>query len=240
MTEKNTEKNKEQIMRQISKVLKDRRKAQNVDHKKVSQVLKIRVPFLDAMENARWDELPGEVYLRGFLLKYAQYLGINGKELIQPYIEMLDRQEEPDQKIEDASVPVENSRLGWVWAGVIFLLFIGLIKFLTPDKKDPVKSQDQFAAPAVVFTSPAPLPRIPPKPIEHEIQIFTPESLWVNIQSENKTFEGFIPEGATWSWRGDGEFNIRLGHTRQVVLRFDNEPVLLAENQKRVKLPYEN
>src|SRR5512136_1811666 len=45
----------------------------------------IRKRFLQAMEEGRFDALPGEIQLRGFLRNYAGYVGLNGDDLIAIY-----------------------------------------------------------------------------------------------------------------------------------------------------------
>ena len=45
----------------------------------------IRKRFLQAMEEGRFDALPGQIQLRGFLRNYANYVGLNGDELLTLY-----------------------------------------------------------------------------------------------------------------------------------------------------------
>ncbi len=42
----------------------------------------IRKRFLQAMEEGRWDMLPGELQVRGFLKSYSNHLGLNGEEML--------------------------------------------------------------------------------------------------------------------------------------------------------------
>ena len=46
---------------------------------------KIRAKYLRAMENEEWDLLPGEVYARSFLRTYAEYLGLDARELTDDF-----------------------------------------------------------------------------------------------------------------------------------------------------------
>jgi len=45
----------------------------------------IRKRFLQAMEEGRFDALPGQIQLRGFLRNYANYVGLNGDEMLTLY-----------------------------------------------------------------------------------------------------------------------------------------------------------
>lgn len=49
----------------------------------VSQDLKIRKLYLIALEEGNFDILPGEVYLKGYLKLYSEYLNVNLSDLDQ-------------------------------------------------------------------------------------------------------------------------------------------------------------
>jgi len=50
-----------------------------------SQQLFIRLPFLEALEEGRHRDLPGGAYAAGFLRTYAEYLELDGEELIRRF-----------------------------------------------------------------------------------------------------------------------------------------------------------
>ena len=51
----------------------------------VSRVTRISIPNLEAIEHNRFDELPGEVFVRGFLRSYAQAVGVMPQEILAKY-----------------------------------------------------------------------------------------------------------------------------------------------------------
>lgn len=51
----------------------------------VHDATKIRVAYLVAMEEGRFYELPGDVYIRGFLRSVAKAIGLEGDELVSKY-----------------------------------------------------------------------------------------------------------------------------------------------------------
>src|SRR5687768_403805 len=75
-----------ELIRHVAKTLEERRKLRGLTIEKVSQTLKIRLPYLQAMEKGEWDQLPGEVYVRGFMKRYATFLGLDPEKLMAPYI----------------------------------------------------------------------------------------------------------------------------------------------------------
>jgi cytoskeleton protein RodZ len=55
------------------------------DLRQVSQALRIRQGYLEAIEQDRHSDLPGLPYAVGFVRSYADYLGLDGKALVQRY-----------------------------------------------------------------------------------------------------------------------------------------------------------
>lgn len=45
----------------------------------------IRLRYLAAVEDGSWDKLPGEVFIRGIIRTYGNYLGLDGQELVRQY-----------------------------------------------------------------------------------------------------------------------------------------------------------
>ncbi len=62
-------------------------KTQRLNQKKsleaISEQLKIRKVFLQAIEEEQFDQLPGGVYTVGFIRTYAQHLGLDHDEIIE-------------------------------------------------------------------------------------------------------------------------------------------------------------
>ena len=51
----------------------------------VAQVLRIRLPYLEAIECGDFDRLPGATYAVGFLRTYADYLGLDGEDMVERF-----------------------------------------------------------------------------------------------------------------------------------------------------------
>ena len=50
--------------------------------KDVATALRIRLLYLEALEDGRFDDLPGMTYAVGFLRSYSEYLGLNPGEMV--------------------------------------------------------------------------------------------------------------------------------------------------------------
>ncbi len=56
-----------------------------IDINEVETRTKIRAKYLRAIENEEWGLLPGDVYVKSFLRTYADYLGLDSRQIIDDY-----------------------------------------------------------------------------------------------------------------------------------------------------------
>jgi len=70
---------------EVGVVLRKARLKTGEDLKSVSDKLRIRRPYLEALEESRHDDLPGRAYAIGFVRTYAVYLGLNPADLVTLY-----------------------------------------------------------------------------------------------------------------------------------------------------------
>lgn len=68
-------------MERVGIRLKKARENKDITLREASQVTKIGIRFLKALENDEYDIFPSQIYLRSFLRNYASFLGMDEKEL---------------------------------------------------------------------------------------------------------------------------------------------------------------
>ena len=88
--------NEQQI--QIGKKLRDARQAKAYTLDDLQQLTKIQKRYLIAIEDEKFDELPGDFYVRAFIKQYADTVGLDGNELLKEFNEQL-----PKAKTEEYS-----------------------------------------------------------------------------------------------------------------------------------------
>jgi cytoskeletal protein RodZ len=69
----------------VGSLLRTTRAGLGVDLPHVAEALRIRLTFLQAIEEGRNQDLPGPTYAVGFVRAYAEYLGLDGEEIIRRY-----------------------------------------------------------------------------------------------------------------------------------------------------------
>jgi hypothetical protein len=78
-------------MPDIGDQLRETRMRRRIDITEVEAATKIRAKYLRALENEEWDLLPGPTFVRTFLRTYAEYLGLDSRELLDDYRRRYDR-----------------------------------------------------------------------------------------------------------------------------------------------------
>ncbi|MDO7787464.1 helix-turn-helix domain-containing protein [Desulforamulus aquiferis] len=82
----------------IGEALRSARIAKGYSFEHLEEATKIRAKYLEALENEKYDVLPGPIYAKAFLRTYAKYLGLNIDEIMSEY----------NSGQEDTPVVVEN------------------------------------------------------------------------------------------------------------------------------------
>src|SRR5213596_2386717 len=102
-------------MFEIGGSLREARLKRNLTPADVQKAIRIRDRYLQALEEERWELLPGDAYVKGFLRTYADYLGLDGQLYVEEYNSRFARPDEPQL------VPERFARSGTRFGGVGFL-----------------------------------------------------------------------------------------------------------------------
>jgi cytoskeleton protein RodZ len=102
-------------MFEIGGSLREARLKRELTPADVQKAIRIRDRYLQALEEERWELLPGDAYVKGFLRTYADYLGLDGSLYVEEYNSRFARPDEPQL------VPERFARTSGPFAGVGFL-----------------------------------------------------------------------------------------------------------------------
>jgi hypothetical protein len=70
---------------EIGASLREARLKRGLSPADVHKALRIRDRYLQALEDERWELLPGDAYAKGFLREYADFLGLDGNLYVDEY-----------------------------------------------------------------------------------------------------------------------------------------------------------
>jgi cytoskeleton protein RodZ len=69
----------------VGRLLRDQREAVGLSAAQVAKNLRIRLPFIEALEEGRFEQLPGAAYIPAFLRAYAHHIGLDPQKVLTAY-----------------------------------------------------------------------------------------------------------------------------------------------------------
>lgn len=111
-------------MKHIGEYLKQRRCEKNITLEEVASQTGIREQYLTALESGDFEKIPGDVFIKGFIRNYGNFLEENGNDLVEAYTKGLatpealheplkaapsDVKEQPEVLQESASSPASTA-----------------------------------------------------------------------------------------------------------------------------------
>jgi len=115
-------------MFELGASLRDARRKRGLELDAVQRATRIRRRYLEAMEDERFDLLPGVAYSRGFLREYAEFLGLDGSLYVQEYNDRFAPREEtlPIAPRRSASRPVRVQPASLLVPAVLLALALAI------------------------------------------------------------------------------------------------------------------
>ncbi len=93
----------------VGDTLRRERERQKLSIKDIEKATSIRALYIEAIENSENDKLPGEVYTKGFIKNYANFLNLDGESLVREYREEISPMPAVADKKSDGDGAVEQS-----------------------------------------------------------------------------------------------------------------------------------
>lgn len=73
------------VLETVGRILRNQRETRRMSLAEVSRITRIPVGALSSIEGNQFDNLPGEVFVRGFLKAYAGSVGLDSAEIVARY-----------------------------------------------------------------------------------------------------------------------------------------------------------
>ncbi|MBT9258340.1 MAG: DUF4115 domain-containing protein [Clostridiales bacterium] len=121
-------------MPSVGRQLKEAREARGLTLRDVQEATKIRLRYLEAIEEGQWDVFPGRVYVRGYIRAYAQFLGLPPEPLLEAWDKSHPEEEDDGAPQRGPEKPLSPSpgapsprpsRRPWIWILILALLAAG-------------------------------------------------------------------------------------------------------------------
>ncbi len=204
----------------------------------VSQQTRIGLGNLLLIEQEDFEQLPAEVYVKGFLRSYAKAVGADGDEVIRRYESHLD----VVQKISESEFSSKKLARGiWRKLLVSLVLLISIIGLSTlavvlyrhaPDADKPVEQKtatekepaaDTQAEQQDLETDSKPVKAVPEKLL---LQVTAVEDTWLKvIMDEKGSTEYNLNSGDQIELEATTGFNLLIGNAGGLKLKLNDKPV---------------
>ncbi|MBN2752284.1 MAG: DUF4115 domain-containing protein [Rhodospirillaceae bacterium] len=115
----------------VGALLRASRVRLGVDLEGIAETLRIRRVYLEAIEDGRYEDLPGDTYAVGFIRSYAEQLGLDGVELVRRFKkDARDARGEEAVPEQPASFPKPVKTLGLPIGAILTgVVVVGLLVF---------------------------------------------------------------------------------------------------------------
>ncbi len=169
----------------VGQDLRKARQRKGEDLAQISSVLKIRKDYLDALEESKFDAVPGRAYVIGFVRAYSQYLGLDPAECVERLKrEIAGRGDGREAKVEVSSPRERKLPPGGMWLAIFLLIAVvygayylfGAVSHMTSSSVAPVPARlaAQAGLPNPTAARPAAAPEAAPPAAAQPVAVPNP------------------------------------------------------------------
>jgi len=182
------------------------------------EITKIRIRYLEALEEEEYHILPGPTYTKGFIRTYAKHLGLNPDEVLALYKASEEKQEKIATYTPPPSSSIQRKKPQWVkpallvFTGVVALVAVFGIATLSKKPNNslppdniatplPTAPQEEVVEPPANNTpvTPTPQENVAQESDELVAKLTFVEPCWVRIYVDGQpalegTFDGVVKE----------------------------------------------
>jgi len=208
-------------MFEIGTALRDARIRRDISLQQAEDDTKIRVKYIQAMENEDFDIMPAGTYVKGFLRTYAEYLDLDAQLLIDEYNDRFGSGEHREhiiqaarpEKVEAAPSTRRKHQTNYILVAILAIVIIAVLAYLgwgntSSQKPPPITTTETEATTQPTTTTAsvaAPAPPVTtttqPAALQSIVMAATSTDNWVEIHKSSVSGEvvwgGTLASGET-------------------------------------------
>lgn len=202
-------------MFEIGGSLREARLKRDLTPADVQKAIRIRDRYLQALEEERWELLPGDAYVKGFLRTYADYLGLDGSLYVEEYNSRFAQPDEPQlvpERFARRRTPLAGvGLLGPLVAVCVIVAIVGAVAVIAAWQLGGSSGNGQGTPSSSAPTTTAAHHSTPPKKRAHKthhaavalpsraVLVAARGNCWLDIHAGSKNgaliYEGTLAEG---------------------------------------------
>jgi cytoskeletal protein RodZ len=227
-------------LEELGSRLRQCRTEKSIPLEDVAARTRIQARLLNAIEEGRLDQLPEPVYIKGFIKRFAEALGLNGAEFASAFPTGSGLQfAKPSWR----HLPAAQLRPIHLYL-LYLLLVIGAVNglsYLVGRSAEPVTKSPDYPPQAQPLPAPSnsgtktPQQKVPStqlaevtkvskdgKPVQ--VGVTLKAQSWIRVVADGKTeFEGVLPEGTQRTWVAEKNLIVRAGNAGGVLVEFNDQ-----------------
>ena len=206
-------------MASVGQELKKEREIKGISLKEIADHTKINLRFLQDLEDDNFEFMPGKFLTRSIIRSYANYLGLDEKEILKLYLHTAQEQgQAPEEPLEADSraEPKEKHKRGFSFALVAILAIVILVVFFWVIlKKEPAETSPVIAEETFDQEENVPPPILEPLVEERSLDLaltFQQET-WIQIYADGEIkLDTLIQPGETFLVKAYESIRINTGN----------------------------
>lgn len=245
----------------VGTILKEARLAKGLSIADAEQATSVRARYLEAVENDEYEKTPGEVFLKGIIRNYGNYLGLDGLELVKLY--KANHQGVAAENINSAGIrEVEKVRLNiqlkekrdigsgtgrfempqlpmkQIAAGLAVVVLLGIGYVAVPKVIDYFKNMPQVEQKQEEVQANASTAVKPPSILDKvQVEMEAKDSCWTEVTADGKeVFVGMLNAKDKRTFESKDKIVVKYGNIGAMKLIVNGQPVdLKGEHGVAVK-----
>ncbi len=225
-------------MASLGQELRKVRESRNISIEEIASSTKIIGRYIQAVEDDRFDAMPGGFFITGIIRSYAKYLGLDPDDVLRRYREagLLSKPAYSGPVPTAVEPPLEAARRSP--ARIAVLLVIGVVSIavvLLWRARRPQPAAPQVKADAAITeiqpVTPPPAPKpAAPAPAEEEwkgvtIDIAFQEDTWIQVYADGALkIDGLFPAGQRARARADKAIVLQVGNAGGMTFLLNGKP----------------
>ncbi|HVR29630.1 MAG TPA: helix-turn-helix domain-containing protein [Thermoanaerobaculia bacterium] len=218
--------------------LKRQRSLREISLREISDVTKISLRYLEALEENRFSVLPAAVFARGFLREYARYVGLDPDEVVN-YYSVAQQDQEPEGTPSKPRPRRLHSSTQWLYGlvltgGVVGLFGVVAAVSFWAERRPASVEPPPIAAPVFAPAPPPPVAETSGAPLEVTLD-FT-ENCWVEaILDGSERISELRVQGESLRLRATESVALTLGNAAGVRIEVNGRPFEIAGGSGTVR-----
>lgn len=218
-------------MFEIGSTLREARVRRKLTLQQAEEETKVRVKYIQAMENEDFDVMPSPAYVKGFLRTYSTYLGLDHEIILEEYRSRFEPREEHDAFGGSSALrPRRHAKRNTLaFVAVVCLLVLTLLWALghNASRKEPGIDPSHAPSSPAAKTSASPKPRPSPSRVVLTVTAAT-GTCYLEVrktsQSGEVIFKADLTQGRTRSFHSDGPLFVHAALPSLLLMGANGKP----------------